>query len=81
MEEMCEYLYDSSRCCKILDASLKLDGTVFDHFHIALTVVETIKELSNDAFDRSLGFFFQKIRFIFTRFHIRFLADNVDNLF
>jgi len=57
MEGVCECLYDSLRCCKILDASLKL-GTVFDRFNINLTGVKVgIRELSNDAFDRfRLGF-------------------------
>jgi len=50
--------YDSLRCCKILNVSLKLDGTVFDRFNIDLTGVEVrIRELSNDEFDYfRLGF-------------------------
>jgi len=50
-EGACKYSYDSLRC-KILDASLKLDGTVFDRFNIDLTGIEVgIRELSNEVFD------------------------------
>jgi len=57
-EGACECLYDSLRCCKILDASLKLDGTVFDRFNIDLTGVKIgIRELSNEVLNRfRLGF-------------------------
>jgi len=56
-EEACECSYDSLRR-KILDASLKLDGAVFDRFNIDLTRVKVwIKELWNDEFDHfRLGF-------------------------
>jgi len=51
-EGTCKCLYDSSRCCKILGASLKLDDKVFNHLNSALTRVEIgIRELP-DAFDR-----------------------------
>jgi len=69
-EEACECSYDSLRCCKILDASLKLDGTVFDRFNIDLTGVEVgIRELSNDEFDRfrwGFGFFSSKKNILFS---------------
>jgi len=71
---------------KFLDASLKLDGTVFNRFNIDLTEIEVgIRELSNDEFDRfRLGFgsSSSKKNVSFHRFHIRFLTDTVfDNLF
>jgi len=55
-----ECSYNGLRCYKILDASLKLYDTVFDHFNIDLTGIEVeIRELSNDEFDRfRLGFDF-----------------------
>jgi len=49
-EEKCEYSIVRA-IVKFERFIFKLDGIVFDRFHIALTEVEAIRELSN-AFDR-----------------------------
>jgi len=63
-------------CCKILDALLKLDGTVFDRFNIDLTKIEVgIRELSNDEFDRfRLSFDFSS-----PKKNVLFSPDSISN--